>query len=1343
MTTTRKAINDLLPGTDYAVRIRAIGQDGSTSEWSTKHTFTTIQDGKQPSKPTNVVWVSVGDAFYAQWDTVTTNVSGETIPITRYEVELDDGTVQKIQSVPQVTGAKVSYELSFEANKALFGTPQPSIGLRVRAVDNKELKSDWTDQIIAVNPPPNPVENAAAEAGIGFINLTWDAPSGPTDDDIIGYRVYVGSTPVFTPLPANMVYDGSATMFTYMTSDFTELYFIIHAVDKFLQESDDVVVNATAGSPFFPDLTAPPQPTDVVASITPNDDGSGATLTISWTMADPPSDLAGFYIRYRKVGDTVWSFANITRDEREVTIPLPEAYVDYEVEIKAYDWQNNESGWTALLVADGGDNVPPSDVAGFSADSGLDSITFTWTAIPDKDLKNYEITLSTSSTFASGNITFLNGTSTTMNVGGLFTATQYYARIRAVDKGGLTSNWSSTITATTGGVVLTDGYAPGSSPTPNVSGGLGYLFVTWTPVATNSHGDPQTDAVTYEVHLSTTNGFTPSSGTKVSEITGTATIIDILPGSTTPLAYNTNYYVRLVAKDRDGTAAAGAQAGPTQLSQVASGDVQSIGANLIVPGTGIINNLVINTGGSIASSNYVANTSGYKLDLTGLEINNGAVKVSALRTGTITSTSAGGPINLGAGSALVANGGAIVSNTYGGTTYNAAATAGFYIDDTHVHIPQGQISASALSIGGSITSGNIILAGINNTTGTIQTSGYNGTSGFRLSSQGLEIPNGSIDAAKLTARSGVNILPNDVSSSEYPALHYASSGSLTGFVTTNCNLNFATGTNSYIGTQSFYLTSTGASNMTFYLARGTTGSFANFMVEPSRSYILSGYVAKPSGTTAKNITIGITWFDDSGALLSSSDIGYTSVTWDAGAYQRISGVVTAPATAARAFVYINSTNFSSGGIMFDCLMLEGQQGTATAPSVWSPGTNVTTITGSMIKTGQLQSNAVVTVGSTNVPAWLISLDGSAAFANMQVRGASYVGSGSTDGLNSFIGSAQYTAGSTGWRIYSDGSADFQNVDVRGTVTSSAINGGIITGAEFHMVNTSTRVGVDIDSNGFTLKNFAGGTLMSTNLGYIKTFGTFWVNSNVIVDNGIGITAGGLTVNGGIDLQSGGLNMNSTSINNINDINGTGAIKFTFDSTFGKLKLSSAGNINGRIGMDPASAGTGTAITFRSNFVAATTDNMNNTTATASNTVTFHAADIHSWTGGIWMEDLVQASGTTATINANGRIVRTSSSERYKKYIHSMTMDEASKALDLRPVSYVWRTSMEMGDSRVPGFIAEEADAVGATMWVTYDTEGRPDGFRYGELTAAHNLLIKDLYEKIEQLTAEVAALKAT
>jgi len=90
----------------------------------------------------------------------------------------------------------------------------------------------------------------------------------------------------------------------------------------------------------------------------------------------------------------------------------------------------------------------------------------------------------------------------------------------------------------------------------------------------------------------------------------------------------------------------------------------------------------------------------------------------------------------------------------------------------------------------------------------------------------------------------------------------------------------------------------------------------------------------------------------------------------------------------------------------------------------------------------------------------------------------------------------------------------------------------------------------------------------------------------------------------------------------------------------------------------------------------------------------------------------------------------------------LTLDEAKGALNLRPVSFVWRASMGMGEERVPGFIAEEADASGMNMWVTYDSEGRPDGFRYGELTAAHNVLIKDLVAQVEALKAEVATLKA-
>ena len=68
--------------------------------------------------------------------------------------------------------------------------------------------------------------------------------------------------------------------------------------------------------------------------------------------------------------------------------------------------------------------------------------------------------------------------------------------------------------------------------------------------------------------------------------------------------------------------------------------------------------------------------------------------------------------------------------------------------------------------------------------------------------------------------------------------------------------------------------------------------------------------------------------------------------------------------------------------------------------------------------------------------------------------------------------------------------------------------------------------------------------------------------------------------------------------------------------------------------------------------------------------------------------------------------------------------------------------MEMGDRRVPGFIAEEAHEAGMEWWVTYDNEGRPDGFRYAELTAAHNVILQEHDAEIEDLKSRVAALEA-
>jgi hypothetical protein len=127
-------------------------------------------------------------------------------------------------------------------------------------------------------------------------------------------------------------------------------------------------------------------------------------------------------------------------------------------------------------------------------------------------------------------------------------------------------------------------------------------------------------------------------------------------------------------------------------------------------------------------------------------------------------------------------------------------------------------------------------------------------------------------------------------------------------------------------------------------------------------------------------------------------------------------------------------------------------------------------------------------------------------------------------------------------------------------------------------------------------------------------------------------------------------------------------------------------------------------------------------------------EIHANTGGLWMDDLSGGGSTGASIGNSGRVQRTTSSRRYKDDIQPLTLDEARKALDLEPVTYTRKDESDDPDRRTyPGFIAEQAADVGAELWVARDTEGRPDGFRYPELTAALVMLVRDQAERIDRL----------
>jgi hypothetical protein len=141
-----------------------------------------------------------------------------------------------------------------------------------------------------------------------------------------------------------------------------------------------------------------------------------------------------------------------------------------------------------------------------------------------------------------------------------------------------------------------DGTPPSSSPAPTVEGGPGYLFARWPLIDNN-------DTVTYEVHLSTATGFTPDPSTKYGE-THAGSIVINKTAAGGALAYGTTYFVKLIAKDADGAAAAGSQ-GSGSMIQIGNPDL----ANLSV-GTAQIQNLAVTDGkiNTLSASKLTAGT---------------------------------------------------------------------------------------------------------------------------------------------------------------------------------------------------------------------------------------------------------------------------------------------------------------------------------------------------------------------------------------------------------------------------------------------------------------------------------------------------------------------------------------------------------------------------------------------------------------------------------------------------------------------------------------------------------------------------------------------------------------
>jgi hypothetical protein len=312
----------------------------------------------------------------------------------------------------------------------------------------------------------------------------------------------------------------------------------------------------------------------------------------------------------------------------------------------------------------------PAAPTGLSLVMGYDTATLTWTptttvhSVGANIMTKVEVSIASdfSSIFATREVA-----GTTLTITGLDHLTTYYFRAKTKSATGVySSSWSSTASGTTvhiPGSDVTDGSAPSTSPSlaasGSVVGGPNYFRVKWSAVS-------NADTVYYDVHMGTTSGFTPSGSTLCTTTPGLSTFIKKLPDGTTDIAYDTNYYFKIIAKDNDGSAAAGTVSSASQLLRLDGG--ADIVANSITA-----NELAVTaiTTEAIASSDFATGVAGWQIHGDGSAEFNDVTVRGDIVTSSITATRTDNKITNGA----------FESNVSGWTINNAVAMSLSTVND--------------------------------------------------------------------------------------------------------------------------------------------------------------------------------------------------------------------------------------------------------------------------------------------------------------------------------------------------------------------------------------------------------------------------------------------------------------------------------------------------------------------------------------------------------------------------------------------------------------------------------------------------------------------------------------
>lgn len=349
-------LQDLLPGQEYLIQLRAKNQRG-VSQWSRAYSVTTDSDVIAPNPITGLVWDVSRASFIGEWTKPVNDSNGQPLKDFKdFKVTLTADAQTVIFYV-----VEERFDLTLERNIGSFGSPKPTVEIKVEVRDNiGNLSTAVTDT--ATNAIPPDVVNFNAEPIPKGVSLSWD----PTvSDDLKQYEVYMETSGSgFTPGPGNLIYIGTANQFVYTSANQIVHYFKAREVDLFNQGSN-AYVPESATPLGTSDLDTTPPDAPVTVTVTSSTDADGlASIDVSWATVSS-TNLRNYIVRY-STDEVTWQYITVPSTDTATTIARLLPDTDYYVGVAGSSYLNTRSSFTnagTYPITTAADTVAPSTPA--------------------------------------------------------------------------------------------------------------------------------------------------------------------------------------------------------------------------------------------------------------------------------------------------------------------------------------------------------------------------------------------------------------------------------------------------------------------------------------------------------------------------------------------------------------------------------------------------------------------------------------------------------------------------------------------------------------------------------------------------------------------------------------------------------------------------------------------------------------------------------------------------------------------------------------------------------------------------------------------------------------------